>query len=189
MQDAETRLFGPEAQNEGLPITVVECNNKMLAVADIISHVLSLNDDGQRREHNLRSARYIIENRKQQLSSMRWQQMSLRKRHQAWKRLTHYTFYLLIDAMVGFTNSERDMLSKFLNDQMMRVKPASIRDEKATRRHAANARSATGDANEEHSMMRRLILDRRPAAESQGETDERAVALRELWDELRKAND
>ena len=115
--------------------------------------------------------------------------MSLRRKHQAWKRLTHDTLRLLIDAMVGFTKSERDILSRFLDDQKMRVKPAIVRDKKATRRHAANARSAMLDPSKEHSVMRRLILERSPAAESQEETDERAVALRELWDELRKAND
>jgi hypothetical protein len=189
VRDAEIRLFGSDAGHDQLPTMMVECTCEILAVADIISQILSLTDDNQRREHNLRASRYIIKNRKNRLAYFRWEGMSPRKRHQAWKRLTQGTFHLLANAMVGFTKSERDVLSRFLDGRRTRVKTATVRDETATEKQAPNARVVKNDLSKEHSVMRRLILDRSSPVESHGESDERALALRELWEELKKAND
>jgi hypothetical protein len=143
---------------EQLPIMNVECTAEMLAVADIIAHVLSLTDDDERQKHNLRTFEYIIEARIRQLASVKWGKMSLRKRNQNWKRLTCGTMHLLIDAMRGFTKSERQILSNFIDGRTNPAKAAIERKEKAAQDQAREAES-------------------------------RAIALREIWDELRKAED
>jgi hypothetical protein len=158
----------------------------MMAVADIISHVLTLTDDEHRRAHNLRTFRYIIETRQQQLVSIRWEKLSRRKRHQAWKRLTYGTLHLLIDAMLGFTKSERDILSKFLGPKT-REETAILRGKEVTETHTS-AGPSTDDSCEDYGMVRRLTLDKKFMEDTLGGTDARAIALRELWDVLR-AND